>query len=327
VHTELQGPVLVTGGTGFVGSHLLEALAATGVAVRCLARRTSSLEGLPASVEVTYGDLRTGEGLAAAAAGVAIVFHVAGVTKAFTRQEYFAGNLEGTVKLLAACGDVPRFVHVSSLAAVGPNPDEAPLTEDAPPRPVTWYGESKRDAEHAVRDSALADRAAIVRPPVVYGPRDKDVYEVFRSVSKGWMVEIGRGDSWFSYLHAADLAEALIRAGCAHAAAGRTYFVANAEPISWHGFARAAAGVLGRRVRTVRVPGAVAYAAGWCAEMAARRRGGPSILSRQKVLEGRCRRWVCDTSRARAELGWCPRLALERGIHDTVAWYKDAGWL
>ncbi len=325
--TDLHGPVLVTGGTGFVGSHLVERLVSLGVPVRCLARRTSAVGKLPAGAEVVYGDLRTGEGLFPAAEGVKTVFHVAGVTKAFTREEYFQGNAEGTVRLLDACRGVQKFIHVSSLAAVGPNPGEAAVTEDAPLRPVTWYGESKRDAEEAVRSSKLAERAVIVRPPVVYGPRDTDVFEVFRSVAKGWMVAIGRGDSWFSYLHAADLAQALVAAACAPGAAGRTYFVANPAPVSWREFAGVVAESLGCRVRTLKVPARAAYLGGWIAEMAARRRGKAGILSRQKVIEGRCRRWVCDTGKARGELGFCPRRSLEEGVRETVAWYRGAGWL
>jgi nucleoside-diphosphate-sugar epimerase len=329
VNTALQPPVLVTGGTGFVGSHLVEKLVDLSVPVRCLIRRSSSLRYLPAEkVELVYGDLATGEGLAEAAAGAGTIFHVAGVTKAFSREAYFEGNLHGAVNLLrAASAGAARFIYVSTLAAVGPSPDGRPLTEDAPPRPLTWYGQSKLEAERAVRASPLAARAVIVRPPVVYGPRDTDVFEVFRSVSQGLMLTIGRAESYFSYIHAADLAEALLAAACAEAAPGATYFAANPDPVSWTAFARAIAAALGRSVRCLSIPGPLAYAAGWCAEMAAWLRGRPGILSRQKVIEGRCRYWVCDAGRARAELGFRAGRSLEAGIRETVAWYKDAGWI
>ncbi|MGD0199665.1 MAG: NAD-dependent epimerase/dehydratase family protein [Bryobacteraceae bacterium] len=328
----IQGPVLVTGGTGFVGSHLVERLTGLGVRVRCLVRRSSSLQYLPAGkVELVYGELAAGEGLEEAVGGMATVFHVAGVTKALSRAAYFQGNLHGTQNLVRACqargGALPRFVHVSSLAAVGPSPDGAPLDEDAAPHPLTWYGESKLQAEEAVRASALGRHAVILRPPVVYGPRDTDVLEVFRSVARGVMVRIGRGESHFSYLHVSDLAEALVRAACSEAAPGRTYFVANPEPASWSEFAAAAARVMGRRLRTVTIPFRVAYAFGWLAEAGSRRRRKPNIISRQKVLEARCRYWICDVARARAELGFRTRKPLGEGVAETLAWYKDAGWL
>jgi nucleoside-diphosphate-sugar epimerase len=324
--------VVVTGATGFIGSHLVERLTKPGTRVRCLVRRTSSLGYLPRErIELVYGDLTTGDGLDAAVEGASVVFHVAGVTKAFTESAYWVGNLDATTNLLRACerqkAPSHRFVHVSSLAAMGPSPDGTPLAEDAAPRPLTWYGHSKLAAEEAVRASSLARRAVIARPPVVYGPRDTDVFEVFRTAARGLLLRIGKGESYFSYIYVKDLAEALTLAACREAAAGRTYFVANPEPASWTEFARAAAAVTGRTLKTVAVPRGVAYLSAWCSERASRWRGKPGILSRQKILEAECRYWVCDSVCARGELGFRPAHSLRQGIEETLAWYKEARWL
>jgi nucleoside-diphosphate-sugar epimerase len=323
---------LVTGGTGFVGSHLVDRLVALDVPVRCLVRKTSSFRYLRAgAVELVHGELATGAGLSEAVEGADVVFHVAGTTKAHSETGYYDGNLRGTENLLRACERTStpprRFVHVSSLAAIGPSADGVPLSEEAEPRPLTWYGRSKLASEAAVRASALAPRAVILRPPVVYGPRDTDVFEVFRSVAKGVMVLIGRGESWFSYIHVKDLVEALLAGAARERAAGGTYNIANPEPVSWTAFARTAASVMGRTVRFVRVPVAIAYAAGWCAEAGSRLRRKPGIISRQKVIEARCRYWTSNPSLARAELGWCAARPLQDGIAETLAWYKDAKWL
>ena len=322
----------MTGATGFVGSRLVERLVSTGARVRCLLRRTSSRRYLPATgLDFAYGDLASGEGLEGALEGADVVFHVAGVTKARSEAEYYSGNLRGTENLLRACQNMPvaprRIVHVSSLAAVGPSPDGKPLSEDAAPHPLTWYGRSKLAAENAVRASALAARTVIVRPPVVYGPRDTDVFEVFRSISMGFMLLIGRQDARFSYTHVGDLADALVAAGGAPEG-GKTYFVANPEPVSWTAFADTAARAMGRNgVRFVHLPVVAAYAAGWCAEAASRLRAKPGILSRQKVIEARCPYWTCNSLRARNELALCPPRSLADGIADTLRWYKDEGWL
>jgi nucleoside-diphosphate-sugar epimerase len=322
---------LLTGGTGFVGSHVAELLGAAGLRVRCLVRRSSSLRYLPAGVETVVGDLASGAGLAEAVEGVNVVYHVAGVTKASSEAAYFDGNARGTRNLLAACERAPvppaRFVHVSSLAAAGPNPDAIPLGEDAPAHPLTWYGRSKLAGETAVRASALASRAVILRPPVVYGPRDTDVFEIFRTIARGFMLLIGRGESWFSYIHVDDLAQAIVSAGNHDEAAGGTFFIANPEPVTWTEFARVASRVTGRPVRFIRLPASAAYAAGWCAEIGSWLRGRPGILSRQKVLEAQCRHWTCDASRARSGLGFTASLSLREGIAGTLAWYKEAGWL
>lgn len=310
----------------------MERLLECGAGVRVIARRTSSLRYLPASgFELFYGDLAAGTGLKEALQGVGTVFHLAGVTKANSIAEYYRGNVSGTENLLRACEDAGgppcRFILVSSLAAIGPSPDGVLLAEEAVPRPLTNYGKSKLAAERAVRESPLAPAAVILRPPVVYGPRDQDVFQVFRRISRGLMPRIGRQESYFSFLYVKDLADALLAAACSSRAPGRTYFVANPEPVSWTEFAATAAGILGRRVRTLAVPPAVAYAVGWCAEIASWWRGKPGILSREKVREARCRFWTCDTSRALDELGFCPRRSLAEGMRETLAWYKDAGWL
>jgi nucleoside-diphosphate-sugar epimerase len=324
--------VLVTGASGFVGSHLVERLVKAGARVRCLVRHSSSLRYLPREgVELVYGELAAGEGLEAAVEATTAIFHVAGTTKAFKESAYYAGNLRATENLLRACerqgAPAHRFVHVSSLAAVGPSPDASPLAEDAPPHPLTWYGKSKLAAEEAVLASSLSGRAAIVRPPVVYGPRDTDVFEVFRAAARGWLLRIGPGESYFSYIYVKDLADALMLAACRETAAGRTYFTANPEPASWMEFAGTAGSVMGRAIRPLAVPRPIAYLAGWCAETVSRWRGKPGILSPQKVLEAEGRYWICDSACAREELGFRPAHTLRQGIEDTLAWYKEAQWL
>lgn len=325
------GVCLVTGGTGFVGSHLVERLTELGARVRCLVRRTSSLRYLPQSelVELAYGDLASGTGLDDALEGVQTVFHLGGATKANSSAEFYRSNLEGTENLLHACEKrMPRrFIHVSSLAAIGPAPDARPLPEDAEPHPLTHYGKSKLAAERAVRASVVASQAVILRPPVVYGPRDTDVYHVFRAASKGLLLRIGREEPRVSIIYVKDLVEALLAAAASDCAPGRTYFVANPEPVSWTEFGGTAAALMGRRIRNFALPTAAAQAVGLFAEVGARLRGKPGIISREKVAEARCRFWICDTSRARQELGFSPRHSLRDGMSETLAWYKNAGWL
>jgi len=249
-------PVLVTGATGFIGSHLVERLALEGARLRCLVRRTSRLEGLPPGVELAYADLAAGEGLEEAVRGARLVFHLAGVTKALSAESYYRGNALATAKLAAAlaCSEA-RLVHVSSLAAVGPSPDGSPLNEDAEPRPVSHYGRSKLEAERAVRDSAAASRGVIVRPPVVYGPRDTDVLELLRMAARGWMPVVGDPEARFSVIYVGDLVEGLLAAAACEQAAGRTYFLAYPVAVSWEQFARVAGSHLGRRPRLVRIGG------------------------------------------------------------------------
>jgi nucleoside-diphosphate-sugar epimerase len=318
--------ILVTGGTGFIGTHLLEQLASSHAGVRALVRPQRSPRSLPTGVEVVYGNLATGEGLQKALEGVETVIHLAGVTKAIHTDDYYSGNVRATEKLAhAIAGRGLRLVHVSSLAAIGPAGAGDPVSEDAEPHPLTHYGRSKLDAERVVRD--LAPDAVIVRPPVVYGPRDTDVFQLLKSISKGLIVEIAGGERWFSAIYVKDLVQGLLAAARAPRAAGRAYFLAHPKPVSWTQLGTAAAAIMSRTPRVVTVPFAVANAIGAGAEIWARVTRTPGIISREKIAEARCMAWTCDTRRAALELGFVAPTPIETGLGESLAWYKEAGWL
>ena len=215
----------MTGGTGFVGSHLVGKLVGRGYRVRLLIRRTSNLrwlEGTP--VEYAYGDVRDKASLAGACVGVRSVFHLGGVTKARTSADYFSSNSQGTRNLAEALAErgTPGgyFIYVSSLAAGGPavpvERDPMPVrVESDPPTPITPYGQSKLEGEIALREVADAHgrfRHVILRPPAVYGPRDRDTLLLFRLVKQGLMPLPRGGENRLSIIHVEDLAIGIVRA-------------------------------------------------------------------------------------------------------------------
>jgi nucleoside-diphosphate-sugar epimerase len=315
---------LITGASGFIGGWLVRSLVSQGRQVRCLVRRTSATARL-GGAQLAYGDLVSGEGLAAALDGVDCVIHLAGVTKALRARDYYTGNAGATATLVRAMeGSGARLVHVSSLAAAGPSDDGILLDEDALPRPVSHYGKSKLAAEQAARGRA---GSVIVRPPVVYGPHDTDVFQVLESVRRGLVLEIAGGARRFSAIYAGDLAEGLIAAACVGGAAGRTYYLTFPEPQTWGEFTATAARIMGRRVRTVRVPAAAARAVGLAAEMWSWTRRRPGILSRDKIVEACSPHWTCSGARAARELGFTARTGLEEGLRRTLEWYAEAGWM
>jgi nucleoside-diphosphate-sugar epimerase len=314
---------LVTGGTGFIGTHLLERFSTLGEKVRALVRRRVSL---PQGVESVHGDLAEGAGLEEALHGADLVIHLAGVTKALRERDYYTGNVQATRNLArAAARRGVRFLHVSSLAAIGPALDGTPVREDAPPHPVSSYGRSKLESERAVRE--CVPDAVIVRPAVVYGPRDTDVFELLKSISRGVVLEIAGGERFFSAIYVKDLVDGILAAIRSPRAAGRDYFMAHAKPLSWGELSAAAARIMARRPRVLRIPIPLAKAVGACAEVAARVTRKPGIISRDKIIEAQCRYWVCDVSRAAADLGFHASTCIDSGLAETLSWYREAGWL
>jgi nucleoside-diphosphate-sugar epimerase len=282
----------------------------------------------PQGAAAILGDLVSGTGLDAALDGTQVVFHVAGVTKALRTSDYYLGNVKATETLLRAMtGSSARLVHVSSLAAMGPSPDGTPIGEDANPHPLTHYGKSKLEGEKAVRDSDVWCRATVIRPPVVYGPRDVDVYQVFKAAASGARVRIGRPESYFSFIYIADLIDGLVLASQRGQAIAKAYFLANPSPVSWTEFSTIAALTMVKKLRTVTLPVWAACLAGSLGDLLSRLSGRPGMLSRDKVLDARQRYWVCDSTRAAADLGFHTQTSLREGIAATLEWYRQEQWL
>jgi len=153
------------------------------------------------------------------------------------------------------------------------------------------------------------------------------VFQLLKSISKGLAMEIAGGERWFSAIFVRDLVDGLIAAARSSRAAGRTYFLSHAKPATWSQLRDSAGEIMHRRPRVVRVPVAGARAVGYCAELWSRLTGRPGIVSRDKVAEAVCQWWTCDTRRAAAELGFTAPTTLQAGLQETLAWYKEAGWL
>ena len=328
-----ESPVLVTGATGFVGWHLLEALAARGARVRALVRRGRARARLDArgAAGVGGGGLEDRDAVARAVEGAGVVLHLAAVTRARTEAEYLGANAAGTRVLLEAVRSARerprRVVYLSSLAAVGPSADGRPVTAAETPRPLTAYGRSKLAGEQACREAA-ADGVEVVvlRAPAVYGPRARDLLTFFRLAARGVLPVPTGGERRLQLVHVADLAEALIRGATAPAAAG-VYHVADPRPYSWTELVTEVARAVGRRARLIPVPAGLVRAAAAASEWSAAVVGRATIFNRDKARELLAPGWLCETESARRDLGFEARTPLPQGLADTAAWYRAAGWL
>ncbi|HEY0135710.1 MAG TPA: NAD-dependent epimerase/dehydratase family protein [Nannocystis sp.] len=362
----MSNRVLVTGASGFIGSHLVEALHERGQEVRAMVRSSSKLTHLEAcGAQRVHAALDDVEAMAAAMAGVEIVYHVAGLTAAFNRVEFDRANAAGTANVFAAArrAGVRRVVYVSSLMAAGPSHADVARREHHAHRVgFTAYGDSKLGGERIAWEAARSGQveAVIVRPPLVYGPRDTDVLQMIKSANAGIIAQPGLGrPAWLSAIHALDLVQGIALAGergvplpsaaqdphgehvlAGHGAphdhvpdhpdepAGRgIYYFTDGGQHTVTSFGRVAATALGRKAMALRFPGpavlTVAAVNTWLGKI----RGKAPALSLDKARGSLSPGWWCDDGKAVHTLGYRPQYPLEQGLEHTVRWLRDARWL
>ncbi len=334
---------LITGASGFVGSNLARRMSREGWRVRCLVRSSSKLDQIESlGAEMVFGSLHELNSLKAATAGVDVVFHLAGRTAALRASDYVRDNVEGTRLVAQACAAQPSppvLVMVSSLAAGGPGTMTSPRRETDADRPVSAYGRSKLAAERAAAEAADNLPLSIVRPPMVFGQADRASLQIFRSM-KLLPVHLSPGMRRFavSVIHVTDLCDALLRvaqhgsrvpAGAVNSGtigAGK-YYVAADRHITYAQLGLLAGAAAGWTVAPLPVPTPIFWFAGSLGEMVGRFRRRPALINIDKVREATAAGWVCCDEKIRSELGYRPGATLEQRFAETVAWYREHGWL
>ena len=318
----------VTGGTGFVGAHLVQALLARGDQVTCLVRSPSKATALGwSSVRMVRGDLGDAASLREGCAGTDAVYHLAGRISARDLREFMTVNRDGTAELLEAAAPDPRirFVYLSSLAAGGPTVPGRPIDETRPPAPVTDYGRSKLAGEVLVRAAALP--WTIIRAPVVYGEWDREVLKLFKVARTGLAPVFGDGSQELSVVYAGDLAQALIAVATNPAAAGKLYYAAHPVTTTSRGLVRTVGRAVGRTPRIIPLPAPVARTLLWTIGSLAHLAGKATLLSADKANEFLAPAWTCRADALAGDTGWRAQMDLEAGVHRTAAWYRAQAWL
>lgn len=318
--------ILVTGATGFVGSHLAEALRAQGDTVRLLVRTPKKLMWFDSSdYELAVGDATNENILAESVRNVDTVIHCAGVTKTARPREFYDVNEIATRALAKASesAGVRRFILCSTHAVCGPSGSDRPAQESDREVPITNYGKSKLAGELAVKDECRKIDWVILRPPSVMGPRDEQFLPLFRMMWKSKIyTQVGTSRRLYSLIGVRDLVRALVLAANVDRGLRETYFVAMPDPVEWSQVAQAFASVTGKSPAKVILPEFVARLVGKFGDLSMSMSGKPALINTEKVREILAQGWICDSSKIDRAWNFHCADSLEDVVRATFEFYR-----
>ncbi|TSA28800.1 MAG: NAD(P)-dependent oxidoreductase [Bacteroidetes bacterium] len=329
--------VLITGASGFIGSHLVEEGLKRGYEVWAAVRRTSSRQYLTdPRIRIAELDLADPEHLSEQFQHDAtgdfrfdFVVHNTGITRARNAEEFYRineGLTRNLVTSLEVTGFIPdKFLFISSLAAIGPGDPVLmqPITDDTPPNPVDPYGKSKLAAEHFL-ESRPGFPFLIVRPTGVYGPRERDYLQVYRTISRGFELYAGTSSQRISFIYIGDLVRIVFDA-LESAFTGSTWVVSDGRNYSAREFSALVKQILGKRTVSVVVPAGVVKGLAAALQSVARPFGQVPLLNRDKARILTSRNWQCDPSGIFGDLHFTPAYDLEQGLKETIRWCREQG--
>jgi len=321
-------PIAITGGTGFVGSHLVDTLCAAGIEPRVLVRDPDAPRWIAdAPVRWIAGSLTDREALGRLVEDAGTVFHLAGVLRAGRESDFDLGNRKGTANVIAAMREVAascRLVHVSSLAAAGPSPTQEGIGPEAEPAPVSWYGRSKLAAEREVRTWNQAGGWVILRPPAIYGPRDTDVLEFFRMANRG-LVALPGGERWLTVAWVGDVVRSIVAA--AVGTPDRVFHLGDPDPVRLDHLIAMLCDGGGVQARVVKVPPSLVSGAGAIGSALQRLGWRRLALTSDKSRELLAKHWTARTADSLETLGISASTPWSEGVVTAWEWYRNRGWL
>jgi nucleoside-diphosphate-sugar epimerase len=321
---------LITGATGFIGSHLAERLSKTGCEISCIVRKTSNLKWLEGlDLKFLEGDCADKDFLNRSVRGFDYIFHLAGLTKTSCRKDFYSINAKYTENIIEAVREhnpeIKRFVYLSSLSAFGPKVNSIMPTEAGMPNPVSDYGKSKLEGEKAVLKYSDSVPVSILRPAAVYGPRDKDFFVLFKLIKNGFLPY--QGDGKISLVYIDDLIDAIILSAEKEDNTGKIYFISDGMLYSNNEVINEIASALNVKVFRLKTPNVILKLIGFFSEKISKITGSTTIITSDKIKELSYSEWVCDISRAKSDLCFNPKIGLKEGMKWTADWYQIHKWL
>lgn len=331
--------ILITGATGFLGRHLVENAFKNEIKIVASARRSSDISWLKEiSIPIVFLSLPEPKKLLAELTGIVkkhgdidVVIHNAGITQSLKVSDYYKVNYELTKNLIVALNNlsepIPKFIFISSIAALGPG---NPLTfraicENNNPLPVTHYGKSKLKAEQFI----MAQKKLpwiIVRPTIIYGPHEKNFFNIIKSINNGFALYAGSSKQMLSFIYVKDLIMILFKLSNS-IISQRSYNISDGEAYSTKKVNQIISLILNKKTKSFVFPFWSIRIIAFFNEIIGWFMGTVPILNCDKVNETKQLNWLCDTSKIKKELGFSSKYNLNEGMVETINWYKKNDWL
>ena len=325
---------LVTGGTGFIGSHLAEHLEKRGFEVYCTVRDMNKLkwlEGKP--YKFVHTSLLDETSLKDTISKVDYIFHVAGVIAARNYEEFLRGNRDVTTNLLNCVQkynpNIKRLVYVSSQTVAGPSQSlENPLNEESPCKPLTLYAKSKKAAEEEVIKLGNSFKYTIIRPSGVFGPRDYSIFPLFKSVKYNIGTMMGFEAQYLNLAYPADLCRGIIDAALSNKTISQLYFLTSEETCKYSDLIDLVKKAYGKKyILKIKIPKSLFLSIAAISGLASKAVNKPSVFNYEKGIDLIQKYWTCSVEKAKRDFGYKQEVSMEQAIKETVIWYKQNRWL
>lgn len=324
--------VFLTGITGFLGHHVAQALHRQGYEIHALIRQAQKPDSLDIPFHAVQGSLSNCETLTPLLSQMDAVIHLAGKIKAHSPEEFNETNQQGTQNLvhslLKASPKPLLYVHVSTIAVLGPDVDGSDFCKRPELcHPVSWYGESKRRGEMEVQELAGKMRTVILRPPVLYGPHDKEMFALFKSIQNGIAPLFSDGKNQVSVCYIKDIADCIVSFLDKAPAQDEIYCLDDGSIHDWRSLSNDLAEVIGKTPRFISIPPALFKVGAFFSELYARLSGKAQIFTRNKIKEMEQKSWVCGNEKLRKTRDWKPQYSFKEGAKITYDFYLKNHWL
>ncbi|MFO1518607.1 MAG: NAD(P)-dependent oxidoreductase [bacterium] len=318
--------IFLTGASGFLGSHTAHELIRRGNDVSALMRKTSSREGLPSALRFIEGALPDCRNLKEALEAADVVVHVAGVVKTLKKETFYEVNALGTenlVREILSLKNPPKlFLHISTIAVHHSDREEDFCLSPESCRPLTHYGKSKLEGEKALSPLKGKIKTIVLRPPVLYGPRDQELLPMFKAVKWGIVPVFGRGENELSVCYVEDVARAIADLTERPPAEDDIFCLDDGSVQTWKSMLQTLSEVVGRKAVSLPIPPFLFRPGAWFSQTFATLTGKPTIFTVDKVNEMEQPRWVCGHRKLSECTNWKPSVSFREGARKTFDFYR-----